>query len=157
MTVYAAQSVKVKEDGKTYFAPVNRKDLDMLKQRVSEGQLVHAWFSDDEPRGLDQSRLFHKLRDRYAQASGESVVVVKLMLKYTSAPESCRQELGDFHEAPDTPGDIVDIAWLYPGMSSQLVWLKSEAEMTREEEAKLIEQTRMRLQEAGINDEDITE
>jgi hypothetical protein len=157
MTVYVAQVTKVREDGKTYFAPANKTDLDMLKDRVSEGQVIHSWFSDEEKRSQDQSNLFHKLRDRYAEEQGYDRRHAKWELKYLCSPHDCVIEQVGTPEPPDMEGELVNLSWLWPDAYARdkWVWLKSEAAMTGKEHSTLIEQTRGVMRELGIEESDI--
>lgn len=92
-------------------------------------------------RSQRQSNLFHKLADAYAKVTGYSSEAAKMELKYLFGVKVAWKDIEQGY-VPEWSGKPLD-AW------GELWYVKSESEMTTEEESRLIMGAERAVLEAG--------
>jgi len=102
-----------------------------------------------EPRGREQSRLLHKAIHAYAQATGYDFEWAKLELKYKYGEwEAVPLDITNW-SPPDYAGAFYE---MYEGTQHHcIVFMKSEAAYTKDEECRLIDAVVARCYDAGAD------
>ena len=126
--------------------PPDLQKIDVFKKTIKEGDFVALYFEKwSNNRTQNSSNLFHKLRDRYANAVGYDREYAKAELKHLYGV--CIPYTSDFRP-PERTGRFVEI---YEQIEFQI----SEAEMSKEEHTRLIEGTIDACLQVGADVQDL--